>query len=221
MYCIPLSSVWPHDSLTQPGQHLSVFTRKFSVKEAYFASYKVCVGFCPNFPSILSCPLYKLLQGLINIFHWEPCEAGPVSLSLSLLSSQRRDSLPINLSLFVQQISSYWCQSSGLLAWHILPTRSLITVWPDKTPGMKDWLTRAGQGWQMRGTIHCNLTQIVPTASAPFIVQSSIIFSQIFFSPWKMFINCIPTILWELSGQTTGRVGGSEHNLFQDWHSER
>ena len=65
------SIVWPHDSLAQHSQHLSVFTTIFSVKEAYFASYKVSDGFCPNFPSILSCPLYKLLQGLINISHWK------------------------------------------------------------------------------------------------------------------------------------------------------
>ena len=63
------------------------------------------------------------------------------------------------------------------------------------------------------GTISCNVTQIFPTAPAPFIVQSSIIFYQIFFSPLKMFINCIHTILWELSGQTTVRVRCG------DWHS--
>ena len=80
MYCIPLSDLM----IPWLRQHLSVFTAIFSVKEAYFASYKVCVGFCPDFPSILSCPLYKLLPGLINISHCKVSDiaAGRVKLSL-------------------------------------------------------------------------------------------------------------------------------------------
>ena len=134
---------------------------------------------------------------------------------LSMLSGQTRDNLPINLSLFAQQISSYWCQSSGLLAWHFLPTKSLITVlsYPHPHPGSQNENPPPSDRWG--GTIHCNVTQIVSTASAPFIVQSSIIFYQIFFSPSKMFINCIHSILWELRGQTTGRVRGSRHNLLR------
>ena len=55
-----------------------------------------------------------------------------------------------------------------------------------------------------RNNNNWNVTQIVSTASAPFIVQSSIIFYQIFFSPLKMVINCIHTIYESWAGKQLG-----------------
>ena len=55
-----------------------------------------------------------------------------------------------------------------------------------------------------RNNTNWNVTQIVSTASAPFIVQSSIIFYQIFFSPLKMVINCIHTIYESWAGKQLG-----------------